>query len=172
MKAYIVGSVASGKTTLARKLSKILGIPCTHLDGVVHIKDNKNKEWGNVRRTDEEINKMFLNLINKPQWIIEDSGRKIFDKGLEEANVIIYLKPSKFIRKKRIILRYFKQKLGLEDCLYTPSLHMLKFMFRALDNYEKGIDDLELRINQYKHKVINITNSMEMNEYISSMIEH
>jgi len=47
MKIYIVGSVASGKTTLAKKLSNKLGIKCTHLDAIVHIKDKTNKEWKN-----------------------------------------------------------------------------------------------------------------------------
>lgn len=34
MKLYIVGPVASGKSTLARQLSRETGIPCFHLDQV------------------------------------------------------------------------------------------------------------------------------------------
>ena len=37
MKIYIVGAVASGKSTLAKKLSKIWDIPYQSLDEVVHI---------------------------------------------------------------------------------------------------------------------------------------
>lgn len=37
MKIYITGSVASGKSTLARRISQIIEIPCYHLDEVVHI---------------------------------------------------------------------------------------------------------------------------------------
>lgn len=36
MKVLIVGIVASGKTTLARKISKLLGIKHYEVDSVVH----------------------------------------------------------------------------------------------------------------------------------------
>lgn len=39
MKLNIVGSVSSGKSTLAKKLSETLGIPYKSLDEVVHIPD-------------------------------------------------------------------------------------------------------------------------------------
>jgi adenylate kinase family enzyme len=35
-KIYIVGIVASGKTTFAKQLSKITGIPWYELDNIVH----------------------------------------------------------------------------------------------------------------------------------------
>ncbi|GKX29474.1 hypothetical protein SH1V18_19540 [Vallitalea longa] len=109
---------------------------------------------------------MFSQLINKQQWIIEDAGRKSFREGMEKAEVIINLQPSILIRKKRIITRYIKQKIGLEDCLYRPSLRMLKFMFRALYDYETGRNDLDLRLNQYRDKTITLRNSRDTEEYI------
>lgn len=166
MKIYIVGSVASGKTTLAKKLSNKLGIKGTNLDGIVHIKDKTNKEWGNIRRTDEEINLLFKTIIMKPQWVIEDSGRKMFSEGMEAADIIIHLKPRIFVRKIRVMTRFFKQKLGLEDSLYTPSIHMLKFMFKALNNYETGKDDLEARLNQYTNKVVILSSGKEIKNYL------
>ena len=166
MKTYIVGSVASGKTTLARKISDKVGIQCTHLDGIIHIKDKSNKVWGNTRRTDEEINLLFSELIEEPRWLIEDAGRKCFGAGMEKADTIIYLKPSKFIRTKRIITRYIKQKMGLEDCLYTPSLKMLKFMFWALENYESGKDDLEARLEPYVHKTVTLKSNKEIKKFM------
>ena len=169
MKTYIVGSVASGKTTFAKKISNKLDIQCTHLDSIVHIKDKSNKEWGNIRRTAEEINRLFFELINKPQWIIEDAGRKSFSEGMERADMIIYLKPCKFIRKKRIITRYVKQKIGIEDCLYTPSLKMLIFMFRAIMNYETGKDDLEIRLNQYIDKTITLKSNKDIKKFMLNL---
>lgn len=166
MKVYIVGSVASGKTTLARKISDVISIPCTHLDGIVHVKDESNKVWGNYRRTDEEINQLFIELIKEPRWIIEDAGRKCFSKGMDDADIIIHLKPSKFTRKRRIITRYIKQKIGVEDSLYTPSIRMLKFMFRAIEKYETGEDDLEIRLNQYTHKTVTLKTNKEINEFM------
>ncbi|WP_027634690.1 AAA family ATPase [Clostridium hydrogeniformans] len=170
MRIYIVGSVASGKTTLAKELSNKLGIKCTHLDGIVHIKDKTNKEWGNIRRTDEEINRLFKSTIMESHWVIEDAGRKIFSEGMEEADVIVHLKPSIFVRRMRVIIRFFKQKLGMEECLYTPSIHMLKFMFKALNNYEIGKDDLETRLNQYTNKAVILSRGKESKKFIESVL--
>lgn len=113
MRIYIVGSVASGKTTLAKDLSNKLGIKCTHLDSIVHLKDKTNKEWGNIRRTDDEINRLFKSTIMESHWVIEDAGRKMFSEGMEAADMIVHLKPSIFVRKMRVITRFFKQKLGM-----------------------------------------------------------
>lgn len=49
-KIHIIGSVGSGKTTLARKLSKTLQIPYYELDNVAWMR----KESGDILRTDEE----------------------------------------------------------------------------------------------------------------------
>lgn len=169
MRIYIVGSVASGKTTLAKKLSNKLGIKCTHLDGIVHIKDKTNEKWGNIRRTDDEINRLFKSTVMKSNWIIEDAGRKMFSEGMEAADMIVHLKPSIFVRRMRVITRFLKQKLGVEECLYTPSIHMLKFMFKALNNYETGEDDLEVRLNQYTNKVVILSDGKEIKKFIESM---
>lgn len=47
---HIIGSVGSGKTTLARELSKTYQIPFYELDNVAWIR----KYSGDIRRTDEE----------------------------------------------------------------------------------------------------------------------
>ena len=171
MRIYIVGSVASGKTTLANKVSNKLGIECTHLDGIVHIKDKNDKEWGNIRRPDEEIDQLFKNIVMKPNWIIEDAGRKMFSEGMEAANIIVQLKPSIFVRRMRVMTRFFKQKLGMEECLYTPNIHMLKFMFKALNNYETGKDDLEVRLNQYTNKLVILRSGKEIKKFMVSILD-
>ncbi|MCM0651066.1 hypothetical protein NBE98_22160 [Clostridium swellfunianum] len=171
MRIYIVGSVASGKTTLAKELSNKLGIKCTHLDGIVHIKDKTNKEWGSIRRADEEINRLFKSTIMKPHWIIEDAGRKMFSEGMEAAGMIIHLKPSIFVRRMRVMTRFFKQKFGMEECIYTPSIHMLKFMFKALNNYETGKDDLEARLIQYTNKVVILSSGKEIKKFMESVLQ-
>lgn len=168
MRIYIVGSVASGKTTFARKISEVLNIQCVHLDGVVHMKDSTNMKWGNTRRTDQEIERIFSELINKSSWIIEDAGRKCFAEGFERADYIIYLKPSVMTRRIRIMTRFIKQKLGLEECIYTPNLRMLKSMFIWTNNYEKGKDNLEERINKYRTKTTTLKNKEEIKKYISA----
>ena len=166
MRIYIVGSVASGKTTLAKKLSEAIEIQCYYLDEIVHIKDSSNKEWGNIRRTDEEINRLFNEIIKTPNWIIEDAGRKIFNEGLDRADMIIFLEPNIHVRKIRIITRYTKQRIGIEKCLYRPSLRMLNFMYTSLNNYESGKDDVKAKIAKYFDKVIMLKNKKEIKKFL------
>jgi len=106
----------------------------------------------------------------KPHWVIEDAGRKMFSEGMEAADMIIHLKPNIFVRRMRVMNRFFKQKLGMEDCLYTPSIHMLKFIFKALSNYETGKDDLEARLNQYINKVVILSSNNEIKDFIENNI--
>ncbi|WP_063601468.1 hypothetical protein [Clostridium coskatii] len=62
MKIYIVGSVSSGKLTLAEKLSLILKILYQPIDEIVHISDKLNP-WGNRKRPVEERDNLFYSII-------------------------------------------------------------------------------------------------------------
>ena len=70
MKILIVGIVASGKTTLARKLSKLLDIKHYEIDSVVH--DDIN----DVKRSEAEQKKIFNKINKEDNWIIEGTLRK------------------------------------------------------------------------------------------------
>lgn len=63
MKIYIVGSVSSGKSTLAKILSERLRVPYKSLDDVVYI-SKTSKELGNSKREVEERDNLFCSLIN------------------------------------------------------------------------------------------------------------
>ena len=58
-KVHIIGSVGSGKTTLAKNLSTKLGIPYYELDNVVW----KRYADGDVRRTDQERDVCLRSII-------------------------------------------------------------------------------------------------------------
>ena len=168
MKLYITGSVGSGKSTLAEQISKITNIPCTHLDEIVHIPD-KSEVWGNIKRTDDEIGRIFYSVINQKDYIIEDAGRECFKDGMKNADKIIVLDLPLWIRKSRIIKRWIKQNFGLEKCIYKPNIKMLKSMFRWLKKYESGEDGVKSRIKQFEYKVIYLTNQNEINSFLITL---
>lgn len=47
---------------------------------------------------------------------------------------------------------------------------MLKFMFKALNNYETGKDDLEARLNQYTNKAVILSRGKEIKKFIESVL--
>lgn len=169
MRIYIVGPVSSGKTTLAKKLSDALNIPCQSLDEVVHIPD-KSSPWGNRRRQAEERDELFHSVIQQPKWIIEDVGRPCFEMGFGEADTIILLEVSRKTRNYRIIKRWIKQRLGIEKCIYNPGLRMLKSMLKWSKGYDEGKDNLKDRIYPYQEKVITLRNNKEINEFLERCI--
>ncbi len=169
MKWYIVGSVASGKSTLARKISHITGIPCYHLDEVVYVEDVADS-WGNRKRPAEERDALFTSILSQPEYIIEDAGRECFLEGMEQSDQILLLEIPLSVRRKRILTRWIKQRLGLEKCIYKPHWAMLKAMFRWAKNYDTGSDGTKERVLRYKEKTIVLHNQREIRGFLKIQI--
>ena len=156
MKILIIGIVASGKTTLAKKLSKELNIRYYEIDSIVHDDLNARK------RTIEEQSKIINEINQKEDWIIEGTLRKNLYYLLELSDQIIYLDIPSAIRKRRIFTRFLKQKLGIEKCNYKPTLRMLKSMYKWTKDYEKERVDFEKHLEQYSKKLIILNNINEL----------
>ena len=164
MKIYIVGSVASGKTTLARQLSAKTNIPCFHLDEVVYFKDPTSAA-GNTKRTPEERDVLFREILSDA-YIIEDIGRSCFAEGLEKADQIIVLQLSRALRRRRIILRHIRQVLGFEPSGYKPSLSMVRMMLKWADDFDTGADGTKGRIAPYKEKTVTLRTPKEVERFL------
>ena len=147
MKILIVGTVGTGKTTLARKLSKEYNIKYYEIDSIVHDDINKKK------RTPQQQNEIISNINKEDGWIIEGVLRENLEDLLEIAEKIIYLDIPKNIRNKRILTRYIKQKIGIEKSNYKPSLKMLKMMYKWSNEFEKNRDEFENKLNKYVDKL-------------------
>ena len=110
LRIYIIGSVGSGKTTLARKLAHALQISHFEMDNFVW----QRMPLNDIRRTDSERNSHFLQALETQDWIIEGVHIGWTDKGLEKADLILLLDLPYHLRTKRFVLRYFRQKSGAE----------------------------------------------------------
>ena len=148
MKVLIIGIVASGKTTLARRLSKETNIKNYEIDLIVH--DDKNKR----KRTNKEQQKIIEKINKQSDWIIEGTLRKNLYNLLELADKIIYLDIPIQVRKRRILLRYIKQKLKIEKSNYRPNKEVLKNMYKWTNEFENNKIELEEEILKYKEKLI------------------
>lgn len=158
MKILIVGTVGTGKTTLARKLSKEYNIKYYEIDSIVHDDVNKKK------RTPQQQNEIISNINKEDGWIIEGVLRENLEYLLEIAEKIIYLDIPKNIRNKRILTRYIKQKIGIEKSNYKPSLKMLKMMYKWSNEFEKNREGFEKKLNKYVDKLEVIGN--EKTKYV------
>lgn len=168
MKIYIVGSVGSGKSTLARSISSITGIPCVHLDEVVHVEDRADS-WGNHKRPVEERDAQFRDILSKDDYIIEDAGRACFSEGMLEADTIVLLDPPPRTVRRRILLRFMKQNLGIEKCIYKPHFKMLKSMFKWAKDYQVGEDSIKARLAPFQDKTVILTDNKAIRHYLSEL---
>ena len=148
MKIYIIGCTASGKSTLANILSKKMNIKSYELDLLVF--DDEN---GHVRRTDEEIEKMFNEIMNKKSWIIEDVGRSKFIRGREQADKIYYIKLSKIRIYNQVLFRWIKQRIGVLSYNYPPTIEQLIDMFKVTSSYLKKESKKLEELKQFSEKV-------------------
>ncbi|MGE7825337.1 DNA topology modulation protein FlaR [Paenibacillus sp. NPDC093718] len=148
---HIIGSVGSGKTTLARTLSAQLHIPYYELDNVVW----ERAEPDDIRRSEADRDAMLLSIVNKKCWIIEGAHLKWVSPSFRRADLIVFLKPSYSTITYRIITRFIKQRLRLEQAHYTPTWDMFKKMFEWSAIYQRqGKYQIQGTLVDYPGKVV------------------
>lgn len=152
-KIYIIGPVGSGKTTFATKLSELYKIKYYELDKV-----SWDDEHGNVKRSDEEVAKLFKEILENEKWIIEDVGREKFKQGREEADIIYYIKLSRLKSYFRVTKRWIKQRLGKERYNYPPVFKQWLYYISTVNSYYKKEKSRLKSLEQYKDKLVFITN--------------
>lgn len=158
MKILIFGIVASGKTTLAKKLSKELSIPYFEGDCIAWGFSNEKR----YKHSDEEQKSIIEKIDKNESWIIEGTYRKSQQLIYDLADKIIFLDTPLYKRKFRITTRFIKQKTGIEKSNYKPTFEMLRYMFKWTNDFEKNRQSYESRILKYKEKLIWVKSSREV----------
>ena len=149
IKIYIIGSVGSGKTTLAKRLSKELNIPHIELDNITW---ERIPNQHDRKRSHEEIEPLFNEILKEDNWVMENVGKSVYDRNYDEADTIIYLKLPRIVLYKQILMRWVRQKQGKEPSAYPPDFKMLRQMF-IWANKEMNNSKLN-KLGPYKYKVL------------------
>lgn len=162
MKILIFGIVASGKTTLAAKLSEKMDIPYYEGDCIA---------WGfpgekRYKRTNDEQTEIIEKINNNENWIVEGTYRESQKVLYEYADKIIFLDTPLHIRKFRIILRFIKQQLGIEKSYYKSDITMLRLMFKWTKDFEIHRQEHIDRLLNYKDKLIWVKSSKKLEELL------
>lgn len=147
MKILIIGPVASGKTSLAKEISKKYHVKYDSIDDIVYDENNQ-------KRSIESQNNIVKNILKNNDWIIEGILREHLKYLYRDAEQIIYVDTPLKVRKRRIIRRYIKQKLGIEKCSYPPTWKMMKQMLQWTMNDEKNKEKMMMELKEYPEKVI------------------
>ncbi len=151
MKIHIIGGPGSGKTYLAEKLSKELGIRHYDLDELQW--DNRSDSYGTKREPDER-DRLLADILNKNDWIIEGVYYAWCQQCFSDADKIYVLSVPRYKYRYRIIRRFVRRKLGLEQGK-KETLKSLSQLLKWADKYQQ-VNLVEIRklLIPYSDKVI------------------
>ncbi len=166
MKIFIMGIVASGKTTYAKELSKQMSLLFVELDSVVYY----NVDGVRIKRTPEEQVQIIHEMDAKGNWIAEGVYRPSYHLLLGMADVIIWLDPPLWKRKIRILSRHVKQVIGVEECAYKPDFQMLRNMYKWTKHFEGQREELNGIFHPYLDKLIIVRDDPANNRALSKII--
>lgn len=151
MKIHIIGGPGSGKTTLASRLSRQLGIPHVDLDDLQW--DNAKGSYG-TKRDPRERAALLDEILRKDDWIIEGVYHKWCAQCFADADRIVLLEIPRRTYRYRIIRRFVRRKLGLEKGK-RESLKSLTALLRWADRYQQvNLPEIRQLLTPYAGKVI------------------
>lgn len=97
-KIHIIGTLGSGKSYLAKELSKELDIPYYELDDIFW-------EKRPVKRNEEEVRILIDRIISGDKWIIEGVYAKFLEQSVGKADLVIWLKTNPNLVTIRLFYR-------------------------------------------------------------------
>jgi adenylate kinase family enzyme len=135
-KVALFGPPASGKTTIARKLSSSLGIPHTNLDEILFT-DAGALPFNEFHTAAERITR-------KDSWVVEGNYSKLADVVWHRADVLVWLDLPLRLVVRRIVFRSLRQLAGLDTSAQAQRLTWKRAFFerRSL---------LRTAIRKYRH---------------------
>lgn len=161
-KIHIIGSVGSGKTTLARMLTSQLNIPYYELDNVVW----KRSEKGDIRNKPEERDRQLNDIVSSDAWIVEGAHHTWVSQSFQHADMIIFLDVALSKRIYRITKRYILQLLRFEKANYRPSFNMYLKMFKWTRDFEReNKAEILHMLGEYGGKVVVLKDNREADMY-------
>lgn len=163
MKLDIIGSVASGKTTLAKKLSAQYQIPFYEKDNIVW----ERTPDGDKRRISEERDKMFRQILAQEHWIVEGSPRDILQESFECSDYIIFLDINTFIRLFRVFRRWLRQRTGKESYNSRPTLRFLYANILWVVEFNQKRTQIISRLSAYGDKFKRFNDEKEVLDFVA-----
>jgi adenylate kinase family enzyme len=106
---HIIGGPGSGKSYVAAKLARCLGVPAYELDELFW--DRASGHYA-IRADPAKRDEQLAAIVAQDGWVIEGVYYQWLTPSFSRADVIIVLTPSIWIRHWRVIRRFFLRKVG------------------------------------------------------------
>lgn len=160
-KILIIGSVGSGKTTLAKKLSELKKIKYYTMGELVY------KKYPTEKFTLKETNKKLKDILNNNKWIIE--GVYFTDwilPAYKSSDFVIILDLNKLKLSNQVIKRAISNSFKGD----YNSLKTLKRQFKFIFSYsKKNSENHKNIVSQFKKPHIIFKNNKQINNFLKSL---
>ena len=101
-KVTIIGCGGAGKSTLARQLGEITGLPVVHLDQIWWAPGN----WQHISR--EEFDRHLSEEMEKDTWILDGNFNRTLEARLERCDTVVYLDYPRLVCVKNWLSRVIR----------------------------------------------------------------
>lgn len=165
MKIDIIGSVASGKTTLARNISLKYQVPYYEKDNIVW----QRTPYGDQKRTPEELDEIFKQILTSNDWIVEGSPRDCLKESFKCCEYIIVINERTLIRLIRVFKRWILQKTGKEKYNSKPTLKFLYYNIKWVIEFNSMKKRLFDELKSYGMKCKVFTHSDDAMKFIENI---
>ena len=164
MKIRIIGCSGSGKTYLAKRLSKKYNIPSFDLDDIQW--DNSQNSYG-FKMPIEKRTQMLNDILQQPDWIIDGVYYAWVQKSFEDADIIYVLDTPKWLYKFRIIRRFVKRKIGFEKGKKETLKSVCELLKWTHTFQNTNMKEIIRILEPYKEKVVYIKKKDEIDRIIT-----
>jgi adenylate kinase family enzyme len=104
----VLGMTAAGKSTLAKELARLLGVPHVELDGIVH-----GPNW--VDLSDEEFHARTAEILSAEGWVADGNYPAVRDLTIGQAETVIWLDYPIIIPLWRVVPRTLRRIIRREE---------------------------------------------------------
>jgi len=163
---YIIGNSASGKTSLAKQLSRLLKIKSYDLDDFYWEKKFTKK------RNSKQVEKLVRKVTKQKKWIIEGVYSSCITCSLDKADLIVWLDYPAHV----IIWRLLKRQVERREKLSST----MDFLHYAWDYYKKPTHKHYERnestrqkhqriVENYPAEIVHIRNRKQLDGFIKGI---
>lgn len=164
-RVIIIGCGGAGKSTLARKMGDLTGLPVVHLDKLF---------WkpGWVERTPEEFDPLIQAEIEKEEWIMDGNFNRTMPQRVQRCDTVIYLDFSRMACLRGVLKRVLttcgtvRPDMG-DGCPERVDFEFLKWVW----NYNKNKRERNYRLlNEATHaETIVLKNRRSVQRFLKTL---
>ena len=140
LKAIIIGSPGAGKSTFARRLRNLTGLPLYYLDMLWHKPDQTNI-------TREEFDTLLNDIIKKDSWIIDGNYQRTLEARLKACDTVFLMDYPLEICLSGAESRIRKKR---EDMPWVESEFDEEFKQWMIDFPDKQLPQIYELLNKYR----------------------